>query len=88
MSDAQPLLQDHPQPLLTTVNLFGCSGITGVGIQWLCEGCPAVLHLNVKGTKVKYTIINVDSHMYVSVNTATLPHLNVKGIEVGKLADS
>ena len=38
---------------LNYLSLQGCKQVTGVGVQWLAEGCPALQTLNVKGTKVR-----------------------------------
>ncbi|CAM9630571.1 unnamed protein product [Choristocarpus tenellus] len=46
------------------VNLMNCCNITGVGVQWLADGCPNLISLNVKGTKANLTTLNIISERY------------------------
>ncbi len=39
-------------PTLSHVLLGGCSKVTHTGIEWLVSGCPNLVLLNLKGTKV------------------------------------
>lgn len=43
---------------------MNCPKITGVGVQWLVQGCPALSSLNIKGTKATLTTLNIIKERY------------------------
>ncbi|KAG5186513.1 hypothetical protein JKP88DRAFT_309838 [Tribonema minus] len=53
IKSALPQALDHPMLRLRSVSLCDCAGVGGVGVQWLAQGCPALVTLNVHGTKVR-----------------------------------
>lgn len=57
--DALIHFQDYPMKHLKSVNLLNCTGITSVGVQWLALPSPALLTLNIKGTKANLTALNI-----------------------------
>ncbi|CAM9098476.1 unnamed protein product [Chrysoparadoxa australica] len=56
--------QQHRMEYLEKISLLGCHKVSGAGVQWLCEGCPAICLLNVKGTGASLTTLNIISERY------------------------
>lgn len=64
------------------VNLMRCPKITGVGVQWLTDGCPGLSSLNVKGTKATLTALNILRERYPYSEIKVQPH---HGIQQSKM---
>ncbi len=50
---------ENGAPMLSHILLSGCSKVTNTGIEWLVSGCPNLVLLNLKGTKVTLTSLKL-----------------------------
>ncbi len=50
---------ENGAPMLSHVIMSGCSKVTNTGIEWLASGCPNLVLLNLKGTKVTLTSLKL-----------------------------
>ncbi|CAN0132260.1 unnamed protein product [Ascophyllum nodosum] len=55
---------EHRMEKLKRVNLRNCPRITGMGVQWLADGCPVLCSLNLKGTRATLTALDVLKERY------------------------
>ncbi len=50
---------ENGAPMLSHILMSGCSKVTNTGIEWLVSGCPNLVLLNLKGTKVTLTSLKL-----------------------------
>ncbi len=55
---------ENGMPMLSHILMSGCNKVTNTGIEWLASGCPNLVLLNLKGTKVTLTSLKLLHDFY------------------------